>query len=231
MTMTKNIEPFFLEYEKLVEQADQAFSSVQEKYRDEVKCAVKCADCCHALFDLSLIEAMYIKEHFERELDAETKALFVDKANQADRKIYQIKRNANRYLEAGKDEGEIMAEISLERVRCPMLNDEDQCQIYDHRPITCRLYGIPTGIGGRGHTCGMSGFVEGKQYPSANLDIINNKLYEISTKYAKSIESGYSKLGELIVPLSMAILTDYNDEYLGIGKKKEQDDKKDANQA
>lgn len=230
MSMTKDREPFFSEYEQLVKQADQAFSNVQEKYRDEVKCAIKCADCCHALFDLSLIEAMYIKEQFDRRTEPEKKALFIERANQADRKIYQIKRKANKYLEAGKDEGQILAEISLERVRCPMLNEDNQCQIYDHRPITCRLYGIPTGIGGHGHTCGMSGFLEGEQYPSANLDVINNKLYDISNRYAKRIGSRYLKLAELIVPLSMAILTEYNDEYLGIGEKKEQDEKKDANQ-
>jgi hypothetical protein len=95
------------------------------------------------------------------------------------------------------------------------------CDFYEYRPITCRLYGIPTSIGGIGHTCGKSGFVEGQQYPTVNLDIIQKKLYEISAEFVSRIKTKYVKMAEMIVPLSMAILTEYDENHLGIIDKKD----------
>jgi len=107
--------------------------------------------------------------------------------------------------------------MAEERVRCPLLNDDDMCDLYEYRPITCRLYGIPISIGGASHTCGLSAFAEGKQYPTVNLEKIQNKLYEISVELVKEIKSRHVKLADVIVPLSMALLTIYDEEYLGIG--------------
>jgi Fe-S-cluster containining protein len=144
------------------------------------------------------------------------KQVIIEKSNRADRKTYMVKRKAYKDKEAGKNEVEILMEIAAERVRCPLLNEDDVCDLYEYRPITCRLYGIPTSTGGIGHTCGKSAFVEGKPYPTANLDIIQKKLYEISAEFVGQIRTRYVKMGDLLVPLSMAILTDYNEDYLGL---------------
>ena len=60
-----NFEPFFKQYEALVEQVESAFENVKSQYPDCVQCKVGCSDCCHALFDLTLIEALYIKHQFD----------------------------------------------------------------------------------------------------------------------------------------------------------------------
>ncbi len=96
------------------------------------------------------------------------------------------------------------------------MNKEDTCDLYDFRPTTCRLYGLPTAIGGVSHTCGRSGFYEGKIYPTINMDVIHRKLFELSEEIARAIRTRYPKLHEMLVPLSMALLTDYNEEYLGV---------------
>jgi len=75
---------------------------------------------------------------------------------------------------------------------------------------------MPTSTGGIGHTCGKSAFVEGKPYPTANLDVIQKKLYEISAEFVGQIRTRYVKMADMLVPLSMAILTEYNEEYLGV---------------
>ena len=118
--------------------------------------------------------------------------------------------------------------MASERIRCPLLNDENLCSLYEYRPITCRFYGIPTSIGGKGHTCGKSGFVEGKQYPTVNLDIIHKRLYELSDELVKKIKSRHIKMAEMLVPLSMSLLTVYNEEYLGIGEKAKSDNSKEG---
>jgi Fe-S-cluster containining protein len=225
---------FFEKYNKIVEAADKVFEQIKKDYPDCVKCKIECSDCCNALFDISLVEALYISRKFREKYNGSGLDQLLEKANKADRKIYKLKKDAYRDFKDGKDETAIFDKMAEERVRCPMLNESEQCDIYEIRPITCRLYGIPTAIGGKGHTCGLSGFSKGKSYPTANLDTIHQALFNISTELVKHIGSKYSRISEMVVPLSMALLTIYDEEFLGIegGEKKgdavEEEDKKDV---
>jgi Fe-S-cluster containining protein len=211
-----NFEPYFEKYRHLVEQVDAAFDKIQTAFGDCVNCKVGCADCCYALFDLSLVEALYIKTEFDKKFSDEQCSKIIERANDADRKVYRLKRRAHKEQQAGKPESEIFDWMSAQRVRCPLLNEKDQCELYESRPITCRLYGVPTVIGGKAHTCGLSGFKEGESYPTAKLEAIHQRLYDISAELAQEIQSRYPKLAEMLVPLSMALLTDYTEEYLGM---------------
>ena len=214
--MSIDLTPYFKKYETLVATADAAFDRVRKAYADCVKCEEKCADCCFALFDLTLIEALYIHHKFKEKYQGSERVALLEKANRADRRIYKIKRDAYRKFEAGKNEGEILAEMAFERVRCPLLNEEELCDLYDNRPITCRFYGIPTAIGGEGHTCGKSGFRQGEKYPTVNLDAIHSQLQRISAELLRDIQSKNVKLADLLVPLSSAMVSDFDDVYLGV---------------
>lgn len=216
--MDIDLKPYFMKYEALVERADAAFDRVKEAYAECVKCKEQCADCCYALFDLTLIEALYINHQFNEKYKGTEKAELLEKANRADRRIFKLKRKAFKEFEAGKNEGEILAEMALERVRCPLLNEKELCDLYDNRPLTCRFYGIPTAIGGAGHTCGQSDFKEGEQYPTVNLDVVHNQLQQISAELLRDIQSKNIRLADMLVPLSMAMVTDYDDVYLGIAE-------------
>jgi len=223
--MKIDFAPYFEKYQEIVIKADELFARVQKDHPECVKCKIKCADCCHALFDLTLIEAIYITYQFNKLIKGKEKTRLIEKANRADRKTHMIKRHAYKDKKAGKSETEILMEIAAERVRCPLLNDNELCDLYEYRPITCRLYGIPTSIGGRSHTCGKSGFVEGKPYPAVNLDAIQKKLYDISNEFVREIKTKYVKMADMLVPLSMAILTDFDEEYLGIASSKKAKEK------
>jgi Fe-S-cluster containining protein len=216
--MDIDLKPYFMKYEALVERADAAFDRVKEAHAECVKCKEQCADCCYALFDLTLIEALYINHQFNEKYKGTEKAELLEKANRADRRIFKLKRKAFKEFEAGKNEGEILAEMALERVRCPLLNEKELCDLYDNRPLTCRFYGIPTAIGGAGHTCGQSDFKEGEQYPTVNLDVVHNQLQQISAELLRDIQSKNIRLADMLVPLSMAMVTDYDDVYLGIAE-------------
>jgi len=217
-----DLTPYFKKYEDLVATADAAFERVKQAHADCVKCAETCADCCFALFDLTLIEALYIQHRFNEKFKGSRKVEFLEKANRADRRIYKIKRKAYQELQAGRNEGEILAEMAFERVRCPLLSEKDLCELYEYRPLTCRFYGIPTAIGGTGHTCGKSGFEQGEAYPTVNLDAVHAKLQEISAELLRDIKSKNIKLADLLVPLSSAIVMDFNEVYLGIADEPEE---------
>ena len=218
--MDFDFTPYFKKYEALVSKSDEAFEHVKKAYTECVKCEEKCADCCYAMFDLTLIEALYINHQFNAKKKSPEREELLEKANRADRLIHKIKQKAHRDLQAGKSEDEILAELAQERVRCPLLNEAELCDLYDNRPLTCRFYGIPTAIAGAGHTCGKSGFEKGEPYPTVNLDTVNAQLQQISGELIRDLKSRYVKLADMLVPLSMALLTTYDDTYLGVGEEK-----------
>jgi Fe-S-cluster containining protein len=211
-----DFQPYFMKYEALSQAADKVFERVRQEYPECVQCKQECSDCCYALFDLTLIEALYLNEKFKAKYTGEEREALLAKANRADRTIHKMKREAYRELKAGKAEGEILTALGAERVRCPLLNDQDLCDLYDHRPITCRLYGIPTSIGGKGRTCRLSKFEDGKPYPTADIDKIHGRLQEISAELLRDIQSANIKLVDILMPLSMAMMTTFDATFLGI---------------
>jgi Fe-S-cluster containining protein len=223
-----NLEPYFNKYQAVVDQVDAVFRKVQAEHGECVRCRVGCSDCCHALFDLTLIEAMYIKAQFDKVFKDRARALIIERANEADRAVFRLKRQAFKDHKNGKAESEILEDMAAQRIRCPLLNSEDQCDMYAHRPLTCRLYGIPTVIGDKAHSCGLSGFEQGKPYPTVKLETIQRRLYDLSAELAAEIGSSYPKLAELLVPVSMALLTEYSEEYLGVKGASTADQKGDA---
>lgn len=216
--------PFFKQYEILVASAEKAFSRVRGQYPEAVCCSPGCSDCCHALFDLSLVEAIYIQKRFNEKFEGRERDSILEQANRADRKTYQIKKEAAKAREQGVSEVEILGRMAMERVRCPLLGENESCLLYEARPITCRLYGIPTASSGISHTCGQSLFEAGRAYPTVNMDALHEKLYELSKTMVDAMKSRYNRMAEMLVPLSMALLTDYNDDYLGITPQTEKGD-------
>ena len=218
--MKDDLMPYFKKYEALVSKAEAVFKEVKSQFPDEVKCKEGCSDCCHALFDLSLVEALYINYCFNEKFEGKEKADLIEKANKADRQIYKIKKKAFRSTQDGKEQDTVVEEVGQERIRCPLLGTGDLCEMYAFRPIACRVYGIPQAIGGKGRTCGFSGFKPGESYPTLNHDIIHDQLISLSTALVQAIHSKYSQMAEILVPLSMALITDYNEEYMGISSEK-----------
>lgn len=216
-------EPIFEKYEALLRTADEAFQKVKARHPKEVRCEERCADCCHALFDLSLVEALYINHWFNRTYQGLERERIIDRANQADRQTYKIKRRAYREVVEGRDEADVIAEVGNERVRCPLLNEDDLCDLYERRPATCRFYGIPTEIGGQGRTCGRSGFTPGEAYPTVKLDVVHRGLLALCHEIAGMLNSRYTRIAEMLVPVSMALLTTYDEEYLGVRPPGEED--------
>ena len=214
--MDFDFSPYFKKYEKLVEASDAAFERVKQAHSECVRCREGCADCCHALFDLTLIEALYISHRFKQRFQGVDKAELEEKANRSERMLAKIKRKAHQDLLSGKSEEEILADLARQRVRCPLLNTQELCDLYDHRPLTCRFYGIPTAIGGQGHTCGLSGFNQGEKYPTVNLDAIHARLQEISAELVRDLKSRFIKLADILVPISAALITDYDEIYFGL---------------
>ncbi len=214
--MALDFSEFFKRYEAIIGEADQVFETVKAKFAENVRCEKGCSDCCHALFDLTLVEALYLNKHFLERFSGKAKSKVLAQADESDRLVHRLKRDAFKAAKEGASAQAILAEMAKVRVRCPLLDDEGACLMYDKRPVTCRIYGVPTAIGGQAHTCGRSGFEKGKPYPTVYLDRIQDKLYALSHELAGSLATRFKGLGEVLVPASLALMTDYTEEYLGI---------------
>ena len=222
----EKIKPFLEAYEALLAVCDQTFEKVQTLHPEKVTCQKGCSDCCNALFDLALIEALYVNYYFRKQFDAKMQTPIIERANKADRAVYKLKKDSYKAIQKGASEEDVLQHMAEERVRCPLLNDTGQCEMYDKRPLTCRLYGIPTAIGEQAHICGLSKFQAGEAYPTVKLDRLRAEIQRLSLAISVALQSKYPKLPEMLVPLSMALLTTYDEEYLGVfaASRKEKDE-------
>lgn len=211
--MNSDLSQFFSEYEALVAQVDAVFQKVSGSFASEVRCKEGCSDCCHAIFDLTLIEAMYLNSKFSGLDDVRRNEILIE-ADKADRKAQLLKRKVSKEA-AEVDHAEILLRTARERLRCPLLDDGDKCALYDYRPITCRIYGIPLEIGGKSHTCGLSGFEPGRQYPAVKLERIQDMLLSLSNRVLDAVGSKYDDFRLMHVPVSTAVMTVYSQEYFG----------------
>ncbi len=221
--MIPDLSPIFARYEALVAEADTIFAHVRQSHSQCVACTQGCSDCCHALFDLSLVEAMYLNKAFEASVPyGKERSDILMRAADIDRQAVRMKRDFYRASKDGKDAEDIMLQAAHMRLPCPLLDANASCQLYEHRPITCRLYGIPLNINGKGHVCGQTGFTGGGSYPTVNMAAIQNRLDGLSRDIVQAVNSRFTKLDEVFVPVSMALLTRYDEQYLGIGPAKKE---------
>jgi Fe-S-cluster containining protein len=203
MTLTHLLEI----YERLATRADQAFQRMLQDYPDCIKCKPHCSDCCHALFGLFLIEAVYIKSHFD-ELGRKKRRVALLSGNKADRDLKKLVKEMHKSAGASEIGTESLAK---ERIRCPLLDDQKECILYPHRPITCRVYGIPTSIQGKARVCGKAGFNKGESYPAFDLDGVYQKLYALSRELLEGEGRRDLERASLLISVSKAIRTPQKD--------------------
>ncbi len=221
--MIPDLSDIFARYEALVAETDALFARIRDTHSDCVTCEQGCSDCCNALFDLSLVEAMYLNKAFTEAIPhGRERSDIMSRAADLDRIATRMKKDFYKAAKEGKDPSEIMAEAARLRLPCPLLNEENACALYAHRPITCRLYGVPLNINGHGHVCGKTGFSKGGQYPTVHMNAIQQRLDGLSRDIAEAVKSRFKELDQVFVPVSMALITKYDEQYLGIGPAKKE---------
>jgi Fe-S-cluster containining protein len=212
----------FARYEALAAEVDAVFAKLKTVCPVEVRCEVACADCCHAPFDVTLVEALYLNKRFnELHPKGDERFRLSEAANRSDREHYRLKHKAWKAHKAGVPDEKIVEDFARERIRCALLSDQDRCEMYDVRPLTCRLYGAPLNIGGMLRVCGKSGFEPGGRYPAVDISKIQDRLFDLSRQIVERVGGKFDYLAEMLVPVSMAMLTNYDEEFFGLKEAKE----------
>jgi len=155
-----DLSAYFTDYEALIQKIDEDINKVNNTISNIKKCGLETDECCFHYIDLQLIEAIYLGNVMNRIFKSDLRAEVIHRAVEVCKKIRGLKaRLGEKRYDPIKDRQCLVEAYGNERILCP-LNIESKCSLYEHRPIKCRLYGVPR--------------------DSVDLDLINNTLFDIS---------------------------------------------------
>jgi Fe-S-cluster containining protein len=131
-------------YGELLRKVDDWFAGCAGKHPSSITCRNGCSECCRALFDITLLDAFYLKSGFDR-LDPVIKDAILVKARERLDDLQVLWPDfAEPYIlnYRPEEEWEILMPEDDE-TPCPLLGKDGTCPVYDFRPMTCRLHGLP----------------------------------------------------------------------------------------
>lgn len=131
-------------YGSLLGEVDIWFLHCLEQHPELIACRNGCSECCRGLFDITLLDASYLKSGFDK-LPESVKS---EIAKAASRRLEQLSMVNPGFVEPwllnGIPEDDWDALMPEEdETPCLLLSETGGCLVYDHRPMTCRLNGIP----------------------------------------------------------------------------------------
>lgn len=131
-------------YGALLGEVDDWFRRSLEQYPDLIACSNGCSECCRGLFDITLLDAFYLKRGFDS-LPEKLKSELVRTAARRLELLSEVNPAfAEPWLLNGIPEEDWDALMPEEdETPCLLLSETGGCLVYDSRPMTCRLNGIP----------------------------------------------------------------------------------------
>lgn len=173
----------FRRYLELVSRVDSLFEDVMKNHSELMACKPGCDDCCNVYFELSLIEAFYVSGMFREGVLPAKRAQVLTVAEHVEPEFEKC-RAMFRDLAETRSASARQLEDAASRLNMPCpLNEGGMCLLYDHRPITCRLYGTPQKIGDRVVSCPLCGYQQGESYLTVDVNEIQQTLYEYSRDF------------------------------------------------
>ncbi len=138
------MEKIFENYGLLLESVDRWFARCTSDFPGLVKCGQGCCECCRGLFDVTLLDAWYLKTGFDR-LDDRRKMSVVAKAQERLKSMNEFWPELEApYILNVRPESDWEALMpDDDETPCPLLSENGECLAYHFRPMTCRLHGIP----------------------------------------------------------------------------------------
>jgi Fe-S-cluster containining protein len=129
-------------YRRLLGDVDAWYRAVQSRHPDKVTCARGCRDCCLGLFDVSIADRALLREGLAK-ADAATRLDIQTRAAAIMAEVRKAFPTLGDTLDGLTEEQIDSLCDHLGAVECPVLGREGECRLYEHRPLTCRLAGVP----------------------------------------------------------------------------------------
>jgi Fe-S-cluster containining protein len=180
------------------------FSGASTKHG--ARCRRGCHRCCSSgLFTVSPLDALYLRENLKR-VPASVRRRVIAQAGATLDLLEQRGFNFRKdpLLRSSRAADRLGRESS--GIRCPALNEKNQCLIYDHRPLLCRLFG-PT-VRGQRRTVLLEGCGRfSKELPEADFPILSIYKDEDVFLRAYFASTGVSRIRNVstIIPAALAL--------------------------
>lgn len=131
-------------YGDLLHEVDSWFTGCADMYPDRIACSSGCSSCCRGLFDITLMDALFLKRGFDLMPDAVKTSL----TSAAVARLSDLSQLVSEYaypwlLNTIPEEIWPILMPEGDETPCLLLSD-GLCLLYEYRPMTCRLHGIPT---------------------------------------------------------------------------------------
>ena len=172
-------------YEAVLAAWDEEFARNRELHGTRIGCRAGCSDCCHQLFQITEPEAARIWQGMQALEPGEAERI---------RMKARLYVDDRRQMVAQQGEPEAWGSLppAGARLACPALLD-GVCQIYSHRPLICRKFGVPLwnpDRPGRVYACELN-FRNGEAIEDSHLIQIQTGLHE----EWKSVQADYNLQG------------------------------------
>ena len=130
------------DYKDLLAGVDAWYKSIKDAHPAEVPCTRGCRECCIGLFDVSLADRDLLREGLAKAEPAVRKDIEARAAALVTR-LREITPDLGDTLDGmGPDEIDDLCD-EVGDVECPVLGPGGECRLYAHRPLTCRMSGVP----------------------------------------------------------------------------------------
>lgn len=131
-------------YGELLGEVDAWFQRCLEQHPEMIACRNGCSECCRGLFDITLLDAFYLRRGFDK-LPEPIKTAIEKGASRRLELLSQVNPAfVEPWLLNGIPEDDWDALMPEEDgTPCLLLSKNGGCLVYDFRPMTCRLNGIP----------------------------------------------------------------------------------------
>ncbi len=129
-------------YRDLLGTIDAWFASRSAALPGVVPCRAGCSRCCHGPFDISVADALLLRDAFHR-LSPSMQAAVRGRAEGQVAKLQKMEPGWSGTSLDGISEGRFdeLAEALAEEP-CPLLSEDGACLVYQDRPLICRMIGL-----------------------------------------------------------------------------------------
>ena len=143
MKPNPRLDTLLSDYRALLEQLDHWFTNCLSEHPEQIRCAQGCSACCRGLFEISLLDAALLQQGF-RQLEHATQSAVLQKAEQRRKQLqHQWPELQPPYILNRLPHSDWEEMPEADPTPCPLLDASGNCLIYRHRPMLCRLHGLP----------------------------------------------------------------------------------------
>ncbi|QWV95590.1 YkgJ family cysteine cluster protein [Geomonas oryzisoli] len=128
----------------LLAQVDDWFARCMAAYPQHIACQGGCSGCCRGTFDITLLDAYFLKRGFDQLSDAVKEQVLVKCRERLTLMREQWPELDHPFvLNYRPEEDWELLMPDEDETPCVLLGDDGRCLVYEYRPMTCRLHGIP----------------------------------------------------------------------------------------